>query len=84
MLRSHDDIVHAVAFHPTGTLLATASEDQNALLWDTEHLPHLKPVARLDHTHPVTALAFSPDGQILATASGTATTLWNAATVTRR
>lgn len=81
MLRSHDGEVRAVAFRPNGTLLATASLDQTALLWDTEHAPHLMPVAQLDHPHPVTALAFSPDGQTLATANGTTTTLWNTTTV---
>ena len=63
----HDNMVHAVAFNPDGTKIATASDDHTARLWD---VATGKPLATpLKHEGNVTAVAFSPDGTKIATAS---------------
>jgi WD40 repeat protein len=57
-----------VTFSPDGSLLATASEDKTAQLWNTNDLS--KPVKIFSgHDAMVTEVAFSPDGKVLATAS---------------
>ena len=56
-----------VAFSPDGRLLATASEDKTARLWDPATGKHLR--ALTGHTGPVLSVAFSPDGRLLATTS---------------
>ncbi|HYT87143.1 MAG TPA: protein kinase [Gemmataceae bacterium] len=75
----HDRPVTALAFSPEGKLLATASADGTARLWDVATRTPLGLVLR--HTDAVTAVAFSPDGKQLATGSkdGTAR-LWETAT----
>ena len=76
MLRGHTEEVFAAAFHPDGTRLATAGQDQAVWLWDLERGEE---VARLQgHTSFVWSLAFSPDGKTLASGSGDATVrLWD-------
>jgi WD40 repeat protein len=60
-----------VAFSPDGTLLATASEDKTARLWDTATGRQVSTLT--GHTGSVRAVAFSPDGTLLATASNDST-----------
>jgi WD40 repeat protein len=68
--------VFAVAFSPDGTLLATASGDNTARLWDPVTGECVRTLT--GHPEPVFAVAFSPDGTLLATASGDKTTrLWS-------
>ncbi|KQM02477.1 WD domain, G-beta repeat-containing protein, partial [Frankia sp. CpI1-P] len=66
-LTGHTDRVWWVVFSPDGTLLATASFDRTARLWDvaTGH----QRATLTAHTGPVRWVAFSPDGTLLATAS---------------
>ena len=71
--------VNGVAFSPDGRLLATASYDGTARLWDPATGDCLRTLTGHDDT--VYGVAFSPDGRLLATASrdGTAR-LWDPAT----
>jgi WD40 repeat protein len=75
--------VNAVAFSPDGTLLATASYDGTARIWDPA--TGTTRATLQGHTGPVNAVAFSPDGALLATASDDGTTrIWEVATGTSR
>ena len=61
---SHVDTVHSVAFSPNGRLLATAGEDKNVNLWETQGWRNARTFAR--HTDAINTVAFSPDGEWLA------------------
>jgi len=76
-LRGHLDSVVTVAFSADGTLLATASRDHTARLWDTRTGAAFAVLK--GHEGPVNAIVFSPDGLQLATASDDRTVrLWDA------
>ncbi|MFJ9614380.1 nSTAND1 domain-containing NTPase [Streptomyces noursei] len=69
-LGTHDDVVTSVAFAPGGRLLASASWDGTARLWQVTGGRALWPLAALrGHTKFVRSVAFSPDGRTLVTAS---------------
>jgi WD40 repeat protein len=64
-LIGHTDTVYDVAWHPNGTVLASASEDQTVRLWD---IATGQTVAVLDgFPDGVTTVRWSPDGNRLAT-----------------
>lgn len=66
-LAGHDAIVYSAAFHPRGSLLATASEDETVKVWDLASGEEKLTI--LGHSAKVYSVAFSPDGERLATAS---------------
>src|SRR5262245_55876380 len=65
-LAAHDGWVGGVAFFPDGKLLATASADHNARLWDVGAATTTELLK--GHTDIVAAVAVSPDGRHVATA----------------
>lgn len=65
---SHEGPVQAVAINRDGSLLASASGDKTAILWDTA-IGERRHVLRR-HTRGVNAVAFSPDGTKVVTGGG--------------
>lgn len=63
----HSRLVHAVAFHPNGTCLASAAEDQTVRLWDAVSGHCLKTLKA--HDELIWSIAFSHEGTLLATGS---------------
>ncbi|WP_406116643.1 hypothetical protein OG572_00320 [Streptomyces virginiae] len=69
-LATHDDVVTSLAFGPGGHLLASASWDGTARLWQVTDGRALWPLSVLrGHTEFVRCVAFSPDGRTLVTAA---------------
>jgi eukaryotic-like serine/threonine-protein kinase len=64
---AHGGAIHAVAFSPDGRVLATASADQTARLWDLAKGGPL--TAPIRHEEKVRAIAFNLNGSVLATAT---------------
>jgi WD40 repeat protein len=65
-----------VAFSPDGRLLATASDDKTAGLWNPATGDCLRTLT--GHDSRALGVAFSPDGRLLATASDDQTArLWS-------
>ena len=78
-LTGHAGWVRGVAFSPDGALLATASTDKTARLWDPATGECVRTLT--GHATGLRGVAFSPDGRLLATAStGRTARLWDPAT----
>jgi WD40 repeat protein len=78
------DAVRSVVFSPNGHLLAAASQDNFAYLWELTDPPNFgQPIARLPHdnqvrNNQVRSVAFRPDGLVLASTSRDGKTkLWD-------
>ena len=63
-LTGHTNAIYGIAYSPDGKLLATASIDGTAKIWNPQTGQLLR---TLDHPNPVYRVAFSPDGRTLAT-----------------
>jgi WD40 repeat protein len=75
-LTGHQGRLRSVAFSPDRQLLATGSDDKDAMLWGVEDATTPEPLATLtDHKDQVSSVAFSPDGRLLATASADGTAI---------
>jgi streptogramin lyase len=78
-LTGHAGWVRGVTFSPDGRLLATASTDKTARLWDPATGECVRTLT--GHATGLRGVAFSPDGRLLATAStGKTARLWDPAT----
>lgn len=76
VLHGHAGAVRAVAWSPSGMMLATASDDGTARVWDCNDGRELA-VLR-GHKDGIRAVAWSPDGRLVATGSYDQTTcLWS-------
>ncbi|MBW4474916.1 MAG: AAA family ATPase [Stenomitos rutilans HA7619-LM2] len=67
-LTGHTKEVLSIIFSPDGKTLATAGNDNVALLWNRANEYRTKVVLK-DHVNGVTEVGFSPDSEIIATAS---------------
>ncbi|MER5304987.1 WD40 repeat domain-containing protein [Streptomyces lasiicapitis] len=79
-LLGHTGAVYLTSFSPNGRLLATASYDRTARLWDVSDPARPEPLGKplTGHRSWVSTAVFSPDGHTLATASDDGTVrLWN-------
>jgi WD40 repeat protein len=66
ILRGHTSLVNAISLSPNNRLLASASYDKTARLWDLDtNLPVGPP---LQHEHYVNFASLSRDGKVLVTA----------------
>jgi WD40 repeat protein len=65
----HREHVVAVAYHPGGKLVATASTDGTARLWDCATRKPIGPAMTLQKNNALRAVAFAPDGKSLAVGS---------------
>ncbi|KAG1896010.1 WD40-repeat-containing domain protein [Suillus fuscotomentosus] len=56
----HTDYIYAIAIHPAGTLIASASEDNHVRLW---RLSDQRTIAVFQHSAKLKCVTFSVDGQ---------------------
>lgn len=77
-LAGHLRPLQTIRFSPEGKILATASDDKTAMLWDvrTGQLRAVLP----GHKAVVSDLVFSPDGRTIATLSSNTAQLWDVET----
>ncbi|WP_086666254.1 hypothetical protein [Lentzea kentuckyensis] len=80
-LKGHTGAVYLTSFTKDGTVLATASYDRTARLWDVRDRSNPKPLAVITgHKDWLTSAVFSPDDKVLATTGNDKTIkLWDIA-----
>ncbi|KAG8924517.1 hypothetical protein FRC02_010366 [Tulasnella sp. 418] len=66
-LRGHDGQVQTVAYSPNGGLLASGSDDNRVIIWDSRTGAEIHSLE--GHSAMVLAIAFSPDGNLIASGS---------------
>ncbi|MBN2471689.1 MAG: WD40 repeat domain-containing protein, partial [Anaerolineae bacterium] len=75
----HEDPIHAIAYSPDGTQIATGGEDDIIHITDAATGDIIQTLAV--HSDTITGLAYSPDGQVLVSASADRMIgLWDAST----
>ena len=78
-MTGHADVVRSAVYSPDGTLIASASGDKSARIWDAATGRQMRLLA--GHAAPVRSIAFSPDGSRLVTASDDKTArIWDVKT----
>jgi len=82
---AHNFAIYDIAFHAEKGLLATASRDKTAKVWELEDLKKPFRLARNrgeGHTHSVNAVHFSEGGELLVTAGDDRTLIvWEASSI---
>ena len=73
-LSGHEGAVHDAAFSAEGGLLASASQDTTARIWDAETGEHLDTVGTPSNAN---AVAFDPSGAMYVVAGSTDISLWD-------
>ncbi|KAG2345791.1 hypothetical protein BDR05DRAFT_960065 [Suillus weaverae] len=77
----HADNINAIAIHPAGTLVASASYDNHVRLW---RLSDQRTIAIFQHSSPLQSVTFSTDGKhILSGGQDNKTSEWAILTITR-
>jgi serine/threonine-protein kinase len=78
LLRGHNSVVRAVAFHPDGTRLALGGEDTTVRVYEFGWLRNALKPPLTGHTDAITSLAYSRTGNLLVTGSKDGTIrLWD-------
>lgn len=67
VLKGHTDILYCVAWNKDGKLLATASHDKTARIWEATSGKEIQVLK--EHSDAVTRICFAPDSQSVYTAS---------------
>lgn len=75
-LRSHEGAAYAVAFSPSGELLASAGEDSVVRLWSL-HDPLVEPALLAGHDGPVRALLFAGEDTLLSAGDDAVVRAWS-------
>jgi WD40 repeat protein/HEAT repeat protein len=70
-LQTHREEVRSLCFSPDGSLLASASNDNNVKIWNV--LSNTEHGILIGHTGRVNSVVFSPDGGLIATGAGDST-----------